>query len=111
MVVDPICPIREEAPETTHHLFQDYFRVKSQWDKLRNDTRGTPLDFGGCSSLCDLVLLAITHQRRCPTLFLLILERISLIWIEKNAIVFRDKWAMASTFLMWRKVGSSLEAI
>lgn len=81
----------EDAPESIENLFYECHKVKHKWEKLRKDTKGTSMDFGGSSSLRDIILLAIVHQWRCPTLFLLILETISLIWTERNMMVFRDK--------------------
>lgn len=78
---------------------------------MKTDTRGTSMDFGGSSSLGDLILLAISRQRRCLALFLLISKKISLIWMERNAMVFRDRWTMAPTTMIWRRVGSNLDAI
>lgn len=99
--IDPECLVCEDALESIEHLFYNCHQVKHRWEKLRSDTKGTTMDFGGCLSLRDIMLLTIAHQRRCPTLFLLIAETITLIWTERNAVVFRDKWTMAPTTLIW----------
>lgn len=64
-----------------------------------------------CVSSKEIVLLAIARQRHCLAIFLLISETLALNWNERNVIVFRDKWAMAPTPLIWRWVAINLEAI
>lgn len=109
--VDPECPICEDAPEMIVHLFYECPRVKHRWDKLGRDARNTPLDFRSCSSLADIILLAIAQQPRCPSLFLLVTKTIALTWNERNAVVFHDHWSMAPSVLIWRRVASNLDAI
>lgn len=69
------------------------------------------MDLGGCTSLKDIILLAIERQRHCLALLLVVAETIFLIWTERNVVVFRGKWAVASTILIWRRVTANLKAV
>lgn len=69
------------------------------------------MDLGETNTLRDIVLFAIARQQHCLTLLLLVVEIVSLIWMEQNAMAFRDRWAMAPTILIWHWVTSNLEAI
>lgn len=44
-------------------------------------------------------------------MFILVAEVIAQSWSERNAVVFRDKWAMSPPVRIWRRVVSNLEAI
>lgn len=109
--VHPTCHVCLVAPKTPNHLFFECKRTRHRWARIHAVTRGSRFDFSNCFTLLEIASTAIARQWQCPTLFLIFVETIHLIWTESNSVVFKRDRSEALNALIWRWVGDRLDAL
>jgi hypothetical protein len=69
------------------------------------------LQFSDCTSLWDILCLAIDRQKRYPAFTILVSETVWQCWVERNNFIFREQSYRKPVFKLVRNACLTIEAL
>jgi hypothetical protein len=81
------CPLCNNEAETTEHLFFSCEGPIKRWEKLLQVLEQTDFNINDCTSLFEIIGLAIDKSKRSPTLLIIVAETLLACWKD------RVKWS------------------
>ncbi|KAL2641330.1 hypothetical protein R1flu_008917 [Riccia fluitans] len=86
---EPCCRCRETC-ETVHHLFYDCRKSNYHWQKLREITRASHVDFANAQGFLAIIDEAIRAKRDGGSLVFIFHSLTHSIWKDRNSALFKN---------------------
>jgi hypothetical protein len=105
------CELCKQAPETTEHQFFSCLGPNRRWVRLLELLESTKLNLNDCTSLFDVLTLAINRSKRSPTMLLIVAESLQASWLDRVNRGFRQVHSHVLVYVVVRNVIEHIDAM